>query len=236
MSGALHFVRLALLPPQLMAFARRHGLLRHDDEGHGYVLHAWLAAMFGPHAPKPFHWDDRRQELLGYCPQPAAVLAEHAQAFALPQDWAVMIADSLASKPMPTTWRVGQRLQAEVRVCPVTRRDDGEKDVFLRAVDRLGDAVPPRADVYADWFRRQWGEAVAFEQLELLGHSRVRLLRRGRAGEGGSRAARSIERPQASFRAVLAVRDGAAFNALLARGIGRHRAFGYGMVRLKPAP
>lgn len=233
--SALHLVRMELSPPLLMAFARRQGMLRHEDEGHGYVLHAWLATMFGAHAPKPFHWDDRRQQLLGYCGQTAQTLAEHAQAFAQPQDWAVLVPESLASKPMPTTWRKGQRVQAEVRVCPVTRRDDGEKDVFLRAIDRLGNAVPPRGEVYAEWFQRQWGEAVSFEHLDLLGHSRVRLLRRGRTGADGGRAARSVERPQATFSAVLTVRDGEAFGRLLQRGIGRHRAFGYGMVLLKPA-
>ncbi|MGE0373343.1 MAG: type I-E CRISPR-associated protein Cas6/Cse3/CasE [Gammaproteobacteria bacterium] len=234
--NALHLVRMALFPPQLMAFARRQGLLRHEDEGHGYVLHAWLAAVFGTHAPKPFHWDDRRQQLLGYCGQPAQALLDHAQAFAQPQDWAVLEPDSLVGKPMPNAWRAGQRVQAEVRVCPVTRRDDGEKDVFLRAVDRLGDAVPPRGEVYAEWFRRQWGQAVTFDHLELLGHSRVRLLRRGRIGAEGGRAARPVQRPQATFSAVLTVHDGETFGHLLQRGIGRHRAFGYGMVLLRPAP
>lgn len=233
--SSLHLVRMELSPPQLMAFANQQGLLRLEDEGHGYVLHAWLAAMFGPHAPKPFHWDDRRQELLGYCGQPAQALIEHAQAFAQPQDWAVLLPSSLVSKPMPAVWRDGQRMQANVRVCPVTRRDDGEKDVFLRAVERLSDAVPPRAEVYAEWFRRQWGEAVHFERLELLGHSRMRLLRRGQASTQGGRVARSVERPQATFSAVLTLRDGEAFSRLLLRGIGRHRAFGFGMVLLSPA-
>ncbi|WP_439373386.1 type I-E CRISPR-associated protein Cas6/Cse3/CasE [Bradyrhizobium sp. DASA03120] len=30
--------------------------------------------------------------------------------------------------------------------------------------------------------------------------------------------------------------DSVAFKALLARGVGRHRAFGYGMLLLKPLP
>lgn len=231
----LHLARMVLEPSQLMAFARRQGLLRHEDEGHGYVLHAWLAAMFGPLGPKPFRWDDRRQELLGYCRQPASAFAEHAQLFAKLQDWAVLVPATLTSKPMPGSWRAGQRLQAEVRVCPVTRRDDGEKDVFLRAVDQLGDDVPPRGEVYADWFRRQWGDCVVFERLDLLGHSRVKLLRRGQVVEGGGRAAKSLERPQAVFSAVLTIRDGATFGHLLQRGVGRHRAFGYGMVLLQPA-
>lgn len=234
--SALHLVRMELSPSQLMAFAGQQGLLRQDDEDHGYALHAWLAAMFGAHAPKPFRWDDRRQQLLGYCREPAEMLAEHAQAFAQPQVWAVLVPDSLVSKPMPATWREGQRMQVEARVCPVTRRDDGEKDVFLRAIDRLGDAAPPRGQIYSEWFRRQWGETVHFENLELLGHSRVRLLRRGHVGTEGGRAAHLLERPQATFCAVLTVRDSEAFGRLLQRGIGRHRAFGYGMVLLRPAP
>jgi CRISPR system Cascade subunit CasE len=37
------------------------------------------------------------------------------------------------------------------------------------------------------------------------------------------------------FSGLLQVEDAAAFTALLARGIGRHRAFGFGMLLLKPA-
>jgi CRISPR system Cascade subunit CasE len=40
--------------------------------------------------------------------------------------------------------------------------------------------------------------------------------------------------PDAVFTGVLQVLDTTAFAALVARGIGRHRAFGYGMVLLKP--
>jgi CRISPR system Cascade subunit CasE len=230
----LHLVRMVLDAPRLMRFAGAQGLLRLDDDGHGYVLHAWLAAVFGPNGPKPFRWNESRNELLGYSVQPAVALEEFASAFAAPQDWAVLEQESLASKPMPTSWRVGQRLQLEVLACPVTRRDDGEKDVFLRAVDRLGDDVQPRADVYAEWFRRQCGASITFEHLELAGHSRVRMVRRGWTPDG-HRAARTVERPQALFRGVAVIENGLMFGTLLARGIGRHRAFGFGMVLLKPA-
>jgi CRISPR system Cascade subunit CasE len=36
--------------------------------------------------------------------------------------------------------------------------------------------------------------------------------------------------PDASFTGVLTVRDPEAFGRLLARGIGRHRKFGFGML------
>jgi CRISPR system Cascade subunit CasE len=43
-----------------------------------------------------------------------------------------------------------------------------------------------------------------------------------------------VERPQALFGAEAVVVDGERFADLLARGIGRHRAFGFGMVLVAP--
>lgn len=232
--NSMHLLRLRVERPALIRFARDQNLLRDDDEGYGYTLHAWLAAMFGAYAPRPFRLLESRAELLGYTATDAATLVEHAQAFATPQAWAALVRGSLATKPMPATWRPGQRLRVEVVTCPVSRKDGNEKDVYLRALDRMGDAAPSRADIYLDWFRRQWVDAVTFEHAELTGLARRRLLRRGRA-EGEGRRPRSIERPQVSFRAVVRVNDEVAFGQLIARGIGRHRAFGFGMVLLAPA-
>ena len=37
------------------------------------------------------------------------------------------------------------------------------------------------------------------------------------------------------MRGILTITDAAAFSNLLARGVGRHRAYGYGMLLLRPA-
>ena len=42
-------------------------------------------------------------------------------------------------------------------------------------------------------------------------------------------------RREAVFEGTLEVRDAALFQGLLARGVGRHRAFGFGMLLLRPA-
>ena len=44
-----------------------------------------------------------------------------------------------------------------------------------------------------------------------------------------------VQRPQALFVAEAAIAQPQRFGELLARGIGRHRAFGFGMVLLAPA-
>lgn len=230
MSG-LHLLRIPVRAPRLLRFAAEHGI-SHEDESLGYTLHAWFAAVFGDHAPKPFRYFERRSEVLAYATADAATLIAQAQSFASPQAWAALDTEGMASKPMPTTWRDGQRLHLEVLTCPVARKDGQEKDVYLRALDRLGEAAPARGEVYRDWFARQWADAVTFEQVELAGMTaRSRQLRRARNGHNRLVV---VERPQALFAADVVVRDGAAFAGLLARGIGRHRSFGFGMVLLSP--
>lgn len=232
----LHLIRLQVDAPSLMRFAKDTGVLHDHDEGFGYALHGWLGAMFSAHAPRPFRWLPARNEILGYSRSSKADLEDHARTFASPQAWAALVEDSLASKPMPEEWRIGQRVQLEVLTCPVSRKDGHEKDVFLRALDRQGAQSPPREDVYVEWFRRQWADAVRLEHVELTGFSRRRLLRRSQRSAGNEpRHASAIERPTALFSAIAEIRDTGEFSRLLARGIGRHRAFGFGMVLLRPA-
>lgn len=240
----LNLVRIPIKPAALLRFAHAYGITQ-TDETLGYTLHAWFAALFAELSPKPFRYLERRGEVLGYAAQPAEVLLEHAQAFATPEAWAALEPTGVMSKPMPSNWRAGQRLHLEVLACPVSRCGREEKDLYLHAIDRLGDEAPPRAVVYRDWFVRQWGSSVRFGRIELIGlQSRAKHLRRAhqaglsaaclqQAGQAGTRL-RIVERPQALFAAEAEITDGEAFAALLERGIGRHRAFGFGMILLAP--
>lgn len=229
----LHLVSLAVEPAGLMRFAANQGLLNYHDDAQGYAIHAWMAAMFGNLAPQPFRFLVKRNQVLGYAAADAATLATQASTYADPLSWAVLCPDSLASKPMRKDWGVGERLQADVLTCPVSRKDGNEKDVFLRALDRLGDQAPPRPSVYVQWMERQWGEAVDLERIELTGFGRTRIMRRSQKTQlQTTRAVREMERPFAEFRTVFRVREPDAFQALLARGIGRHRTFGFGMLLL----
>jgi CRISPR system Cascade subunit CasE len=227
----LHLIRFPLHPPRLLRFAFEHGI-RQEDETLGYTLHAWLAALFGEAAPKPFRYFDARQEVLAYARQEASQLLARAEARGQLAALAALDVSKVGSKPLPEGWKAGQRFHVEVLTCPVSRREGEEKDVFLRAVETLGEAAPPRSEVYRQWFLRQWQGVVTFESLEILGMSaRVRQLRRAR---NGSNRLKIVERPQALFSGKVIVRDPERFSGLLSRGIGRHRAFGFGMVLLAP--
>lgn len=231
MSG-LHLLRIPIHAPRLLRFAAENGITQ-EDETLGYTLHGWLAALFGDMAPKPFRYIERRGEVLAYAGSDAATLLDHAQAFASPQAWATLDAAGVASKPMPGAWRSGQRLRVEVLTCPVSRKGEEEKDLYLRALDRLGKDAPPRAQVYQDWFIAQWQDALEFKQVEVLGmNARSRLLRRTRQGANRLRV---VERPQALLAGNGVIANADRFTTLLARGIGRHRAFGFGMALLSPS-
>jgi CRISPR system Cascade subunit CasE len=48
------------------------------------------------------------------------------------------------------------------------------------------------------------------------------------------RNGRRIEGPDAVVHGTLTITDPVAFAGLLARGVGRHRSYGYGMLLLRP--
>lgn len=200
--------------------------------------------------------NQRALQLLAYTSHDRATLEKHARLNASPAVYRALAVDTLNDKPMPTSFEAGQHLCFEVRVRPTVRQDrDGdrrrsrERDAFLAAVD----AEPlPRGErpelvreiVYRDWLAARFGDAARIEQgsfrLESLSRTMllrpreekprdlvaVGLLKRGVQGaQGGS--------PDAVMQGTLTITDPAGFQALLARGIGRHLSFGYGMLLLR---
>ena len=87
-----------------------------------------------------------------------------------------------------------------------------------------------REEVYAGWLAGQLNEgqgvSLALSQTKLVSFQRTRSFRKLHA--------RYVEGPDAVMRGVLTITDPDAFAQLLARGVGRHRAYGYGMLLLRP--
>ncbi len=246
MNQPLYMVQMELDETALVRFLNTGGLNLTQDEDLGYGLHAWLAASFGPLAPKPFrlvaprHYEHRAR-LLAYASCDGDALREQAELFALPAAQAVCdLTAGLATAVLPTTDRfaVGRRLGFEVLCCPVARRaaDGRERDVFLHAADHAGDGVPiDRSRIYVDWLSRQLEPGASLEEARMEEFALVSQLRQ-RHGDGreGRRKTR-LTRPRVLLRGTLAIRDSQAFRETLRRGVGRHRAFGYGMLLLRPA-
>ncbi len=234
----LHMIELLPTRRALLRFLDREGLLDFKRFDLGYGVHAWLQAAFGHLAPTPFRIFLRRDgtvQVLGYSGADAEKLRERLEAFADPVVFEICPPDRIASRPMPR-FSKGRCLGFEVLCCPVARRtEDGktiEKDVFLARCDRHGGETPlRRAVVYAEWLREKLDGAAELVEMTVMGFKLQRLLRKT---QGGSRQKRWLQRPEALFSGTLLVSDGEAFARLLRRGIGRHRAFGYGMLLLKP--
>ncbi|MGY0196691.1 type I-E CRISPR-associated protein Cas6/Cse3/CasE [Leptothrix sp. BB-4] len=246
----------------LAAWAIRHGLVQPVDDA-GYALHALLHAVFGAMAPRPFHHGDDGQGLLAYLlATPEAVarcvaLAEPDAAAALGlvtlTDQATP-ATGYSLRPFPAVWPAGHVLGFDVRVRPILRTAKGERDAYLSALDaREADdpleAIPPpdRAEVYAQWLRRQlavretggiepWQGAVELLDIRMTRYQRLQVMRKTQREDGhGARLLSLSAGPDVELSGHLRVVDPAGFAVLLARGVGRHRAFGFGMLRLRPA-
>jgi CRISPR system Cascade subunit CasE len=252
MSPPLHLVRCAVDAQKLYAFARGSRAAARDfDEG--YAVHALFAALFDHGAaedarvaPKPFHVMDpthRTLDVLGYAALDHRALTERARMFADPLAWGACDLEAMMSKPMPSAFESGMRLGFSVRVCPIRRiakrgpmtRDRAEVDAFLARSWEAGRDVPlDRGEVYRAWLDEELGKEGASRVLEASMTS-FQLGRLHRRTHGEDRKGRRTERPDVSFEGVLEVGDPGAFARRLARGVGRHRAFGFGMLLLRPA-
>jgi CRISPR system Cascade subunit CasE len=69
--------------------------------------------------------------------------------------------------------------------------------------------------------------------VEISRFQMTRAVRRNRSADGSG--LQELTGPDVTFSGTLAVQDPAAFHGMLSRGVGRHRAFGFGMLLLRPS-
>ncbi len=229
--------------PRLIRWADRERLLaRQREDDLGYALHAVLRATFDTLAPAPFalvHQAPRPAHLLAYSPHDAAALHDQAMSFAAPEVVAILALDRMASKPMPDRFAVGRRLGFTLRARPIIRTDrDGnrtrsrERDAFLAAIEGTEpERGPSRGEVYQHWLSARLRAGGCEPERLVLDRFRLGTTMR----RDGGRALHALAGPDADFTGVLTVTDPDRFATLLARGVGRHAAFGFGMLLLKPA-
>lgn len=239
----LYMIRADINLPDFQHWAggSRRLMIGGDDFDAGYAMHCLLNESFGHLAPQPFRLimprgrDDRRGELYGYAGVDAAALRAVAGMFADPLQQRIFT--SLDAKVMPTVWQPGTRLGFETLVRPVVRRSrrsdtrpGKEIDAFLLEAEQQPPEARKRSreDVYKEWLERQLRNhgAALLEDARLRSFQRTRVIRKlhGPYSEG----------PDAVMQGVLTITDGDSFASLLARGVGRHRAYGYGMILPRP--
>lgn len=220
----------------------------------GRAIHHLLSETFGQGVLHPFRAmvaasRVKQGNIYAYSRADAAMLMDTARACALPEVEEICDLSQLAAKALPDNWQPGRRLGFEIRVRPVSRLlkplpnvtgsafgRGAEVDVFLiEALRRFPTASSSddnmlkvgrsRETVYADWLGMRLDGAATLEPGVRLAHFlRRRAARKGFAPEG----------PDVNLQGNLVVRDPARFEGLLAKGVGRHKGYGYGMLLLRP--
>jgi CRISPR system Cascade subunit CasE len=237
---SLHLIEMPISLSALNRWAGQRNIGRGQfDEG--LVLHHLLGEAFGPAVLQPFRLlvapRARTGTLYAYSAAPADSLRAAAAPLLGPSETEVISLDALRSVERPeTTWQEGARLGFDLKSRPVVRLAsaieglDGqfpkgaEVDAFLSETLRKNHARP-REDVYLDWLSARLAPVADLEREA----SRLHQFRRVRSLRGGHR----VEGPEAVIHGTLVVRDPPEFARLLARGVGRHRSYGYGMLLLR---
>lgn len=237
----LWMLRLPVDPSALARHAAERGWMHRRGHDEGRTLHHVLTEVFGRTAFQPFRLLAGRGggSLYGYARIAPEALCETAAAIAPPEALALLTLDRLEAKPMPAQWRTGQILGFDLRTRPVVRlssaippgrdpagrgaRKGAEIDAFV-AAEMRGSAQAARTQVYLKWLAARLAPAAELlpEQTVLKSYQRDQTLRHGLS-----------EGPDAVFHGTFRITDPAAFAALLARGVGRHRAYGFGMLLLR---
>lgn len=238
------------------ALHRWMGLRSLADRDH--ALHCLLTESFSNLAPKPFRAFGTRNSpqmsLYGYGYGDAEELRDAANTFASPEQLDIIPLKSVRSKEMPQEWRTGRILGMEVRIWPTVRiqrdssrvpaefleryrerniRQGDEYDAYAYHAARLPEGEQmtlSREEVYSQWLAdqldRRGGACLEPGTAKLTAFQRIR-------------AQRKLRRPwrlgpDATIQALIKVTGQDEFNELLRTGVGRERAYGFGMVLVRP--
>jgi CRISPR system Cascade subunit CasE len=177
-------------------------------------------------------------------------LHSHAQLNASPTVYELCNWERAAAKDMPDRLPEGIRLAFELRACPVIRKASAgetetrngtrswsagdEVDAFLNKAWHHPNEDLSREAVYGDWLKRQL-DIRGGAEIDAVGMDRFSIERMTRRTQGSSRSTRQIKRPDVTLTGTLTVTDSDAFMNLLRSGIGRHKTFGFGMLKVRPA-
>ena len=245
----LRLIRIAIKMPALARWAADRGWVQRHGFDEGRALHHLLSETFGKAVVQPFRLLVPPRTTVGNLYAYATVSLEDlratAQAIALPETLAVLTLADLREKLMPAAWTAGQRLGFDLQTRPVRRLNSdivnvktgckfakgAEVDAFLSHVLRAHPDAPAadndatREAVYLDWLAERLAGAADLHRTStrLVRFQRSRIARGDAAPQG----------PDAVFHGTFAVADPEQFATLLANGVGRHRAYGYGMLLLR---
>ena len=164
-----------------------------------------------------------------------------------PDEAADLIIDAIIHRPARVATRLGRFGQVMHALLP-NFAHIVMNTAFRMFPDTAGkDGAPlKRETVYAQWLREHlavregtppqpWQGAVELLDVQLSAFARSKSVRRTQASADQGRKGHASDGPDATLKGRLRITDPTAFAHLVARGVGRHRAFGFGMLLLHRA-
>jgi len=237
----LHLVGIPVDLRQLHYWGASRNLIYNGYLDEGLALHHLLGECFGRAVLQPFRLmvsHERRQaKVFAYASLDSVALDQIARAVATPDLLDVIDLEKIRSVPRPASaLQDGQRLGFDLRIRPVVRlaktvehkgkhfRKGAEVDAWLHHVFSGG--TTDRESLYLDWLGVRLSGVVKLERqaLKMMKFCRSKIVRSRQMTEG----------PEVVIHGTLSVCDPEAFFGKLKQGIGRHKAYGYGMILLRP--
>ena len=237
----MHRTDLYLRASHLPQVRDEHGLSIRASTS--YLVKCWLGELFGEEKPSSWRMQEQGElvKVSAYTGIDADALQAHAQVVAPPSKYSACEWDRAASKPVPSYEGL---YVYRIHACPAVQKSSGgsgrtlddktftwsagdELDVFLSEIAK-GNEQDSRETIYTKWLRDQfkmdqhdWGAKIRSARVDQwrLSTTTVRT--------GG---VRHIKRPEVLFSGRIDVHDPECFARTLARGLGKLKAFGHGMI------
>lgn len=203
------------------AFGQWSGRRGYGDEDS--ATHALVAEFFGRQTFQPFRYREiagRGGILNGYTQALAEELQDMVDMAGGP-DSSSMIQGPILTKPMYQP-KPGQMVGFEIKVTPIVRLigSKREKDAYLHDIDK---GLPDDRELsYANWLTKRLEPCCSVETIRLIRHASYPTMRKKHRHTVNS----------AVMQGTVTVTDAPGFAEMMERGVGRQKAYGYGMLTL----
>lgn len=226
-----------------------------DDPG--YLVHAATRKIFGELGPQPFLVQSEQSRVLGYTPADEAFLRQCLENFRSDEGSdsllpAVFNLPEICSRVMPEQWSKGSRYRFSVYCRPTIRRGKVESDVWLMKNYFACEEAKKNGtfdgtihefrqlhkgeieETYRQWLQRRFAPAAELRNVVITGsRSSYLTTRSAKDHRGAPTHSERRSYPETMFVGELCVTESQAFERLVRHGVGRHCAFGFGMLLLK---
>mgnify|MGYP000563153950 CR=1 FL=1 len=133
--------------------------------------------------------------------------------------------DNLSCREVPNSIPRGSEIPFDVKVIPIRRQQETRKEIDVHTHNKMAGMTLIPKESYFEWMEERLGVGVLldFERFHIVDSQRRTSLRKGKV----------ISKKEISVSGVMKIIDPDDFQAILKRGIGRHKSYGFGMILLR---